>query len=169
MLRYLLFFLFISPAAWSQSQFPQDWFGKWEGELSLYPSGMKIPMMIEIAQADSVHKFLFKTVYNTGEKEDVRNYTLIEKDKKRGLYVVDEHNSILIAKAFHQNMLVSNFSVQGTQLTILYRFESEQIVFEVFAGSTQAMLTTGGLSEEIPEVKSYLMGNYQKAILKKMP
>lgn len=126
-------------------------------------------MMIEISQADSAHKFLFKTIYNTGDKADVRDYTLIEKDKKKGLYVVDEHNSILIAEAFHQNILVSNFSVQGTQLTILYRFEAEQIVFEVFAGSTNAFLTTGGKSDEIPEVKSYLMGNYQKAVLKKNP
>ncbi len=169
MRRYLLFFLLISKVAWGQTQFPQDWFGKWQGELSLYPSGMKIPMSIEISQADSAHKFLFKTVYNAGEKADVRDYTLIEKDKKRGIYVVDEHNSILIAEAFHQNMLVSNFSVQGTQLTILYRFESEQIVFEVFAGSANPFITTGGQSDEIPEVKSYLMGNYQKAVLKKNP
>jgi hypothetical protein len=68
-----------------------------------------------------------------------------------------------------ENKLISHFEVMGNQLTSIYERQEEKMVFEIIVNKSVPSLVSGNIKsegqEDIPEVKSYPIIGYQKAVL----
>lgn len=159
--------------SWGQNSFPAQYTGIWKGELNIYSKGkskpLSIPMELHIQPGNTDTIWKWAILYKAANKEsDVRNYSLIAKDTAKGEYLIDEHNGILLTSTLLGNTLVFRFSVTNNLLLIKYTFSNESIVYEVVAGKENEVEETGNQPKnDIPVVKLYPVGNYQKAILKK--
>jgi len=68
------------------------------------------------------------------------------------------------------NKLLSQYTVMGNQITIMEEKRAHSIIFEVMMSKNEPVSITGGQKvegEDIPEVKTYPIKIYQKAVLKK--
>lgn len=159
--------LFVFSFSFSQElgkTFPEDFLGIYKGELSITTErgNQTIPMEFHLLKTDSIHKFDYKLVYNNTP----RNYTLIVKDKNKGLFEIDENNGIVLPSHFNQNVLYSFFEVQGNFLSTRIDFnDSNTLNFEILFSRLKNKTTTGGTSKEIPEVFGYPITVFQKAKL----
>ena len=152
----------------SNDQFPTDWTGNWAGDLSIFKNGKlsrTLPMKLSIfPQGDSVQ---WTIQYDT---MDTRPYTLKVVDKEKGVYLVDEHNSIQLESYLFGQKLISQYTVMGNQITIMEEKQGNTIIFEVLMSKNEPVSTTGGQKvdgEDIPEVITYPVRIYQKAVLGK--
>lgn len=167
-LGFLFVILLISSFCFSQEKnfsFPEDAIGKYSGTLLIdSPRGkQEIPMEFHLVKTDSMNRFDYKLIYN-GQP---RNYTLIIKDKEKGICEVDENNGIILPSRFSGNTLFSFFEVQGNFLSSRFEFQKDFLVFEILFSNTKNKTTSGGTSEKIPEVYGYPISTVQKAILKR--
>lgn len=99
---------------------------------------------------------------------DTRPYTLKTIDKEKGIYLVDEYNTIKLESYLFGNKLISQYIVMGNQITIMEEKQGNSIIFEVIMSKNEPVSTTGGQKvdgEDIPEVKTYPVTVYQKALL----
>ncbi|MCF2873555.1 MULTISPECIES: hypothetical protein [unclassified Tenacibaculum] len=145
--------------------FPNDFIGIYKGKLQIdNPKGsQEIDMEYHLLPTDSVGKFEYKLVYNG----KARNYFLIEKNKEKGIYEVDENNGIILPTYLNSNTLHSFFEVQGSLLSSRTKFSKDQLEFEILFTKLKNKVKSGGTSEEVPEVFGYPITVFQKAILYK--
>ena len=153
----------------SNTIFPQDYLGIYKGDLKIVNASgaVIIPMEFHLKATDSLSKYIYTLVYGEGEKRQERLYNLIEKDAAKGAYLIDENNGILLEAKVVDNTLYSMFEVQGNLLTTTERFYEDHMIFEITFSNTQQKTTTGGTSDEVPEVHSYPITVVQKATLLK--
>lgn len=168
-----LILIFISVNVFSQEAFPKSWEGNYEGELQIFGVDsirMKLNMKLTIAQkTDSIYQW--KITYNFKGKEDIRDYELLVVDTAKGVYKIDEKNTIVIDSYFKTGIFTSFFEVMNSFIISTYSKNNENIVFEIIAASGNKPSITGNSkfnNEDIPEVKAYLVNGRQKAILKKV-
>jgi hypothetical protein len=90
---------------------------------------------------------------------------------ERGVWKVDEKNSIVMESYLYGPKLLCWFVVQGNRILCTYEKTGDHtMVFEVLSGSETAVSTTGLTKqgeEEIPEVKTYPVGVFQRAVLRR--
>jgi len=155
--------------------FPHEWVGTWTGTLNIYTAkGLtdSVPMYLEIYPIDSstTERYVFGLTYGSKEK-DWRPYELVPVDPGNGLWQVDEKNGIVMESFFYGPKFVSWFSVMGSHLLCTYeRRDEEEILFEVYAGGDTPVSTTGNTErggERIPEVRTYPLRVFQRAVLRK--
>jgi hypothetical protein len=168
----ILVFVFLSLNLFSQETFPKSWEGNYQGELKIYgvdSVAMKLKMKLDIVQkTDSV--FQWKITYDFRGKEDVRDYELVVVDKKRGMYKIDEKNSIVIDSYYKTDIFTSFFEVMNSYIISTYTKVNDTVEFEIISGDGKKPTISGNSkveNEDIPEVKSYLVNGRQKAVLKK--
>jgi len=164
---FIAYFLLISTSFCQdkKTSFPDDFLGIYKGTLLIdSPRGkQEIPMEFHMVKTDSVHRFDYKLVYN-GQP---RNYTLVVKDKEKGIYEVDENNGIILPTKFTNNTLFSFFEVQGNFLSSRMAFSENLLDFEILFTAVKNKVKTGGVSKETPEVFGYPISVVQKAVLVK--
>ncbi len=156
------------PLIEERQAFPESWVGNYSGKLILgteLPSGeTELDMELNIQPTDSTGVYRWNIVYKT-EKPDSREYELIIVDKEKGLYKIDERNSIIL-DCFHSgNKLMSRFAVQGSLALATYEKKGDYILFEIIMGKTETTKTGG--QDKIPEVENYGINVRQYAVLKK--
>lgn len=157
----------------AQESFPSSWEGKYEGELSIYGVDsiqMQLAMKLSILKkSDSIYQW--KMTYIFDGKEDIRDYELHIKDERKGHFVIDEKNTIVIDGYYRTGIFTSFFSVNDSFIISTYTELENDLQFEIIAVSGKNPLITGNqeyLGKQIPEVKSYLVNGRQKAILKRL-
>jgi hypothetical protein len=155
--------------------FPQHWEGNWEGQLNIYNAkgvAQSVTMRLEIHALDSTGTYYTYGMMYGSKDKDWRPYELRLVDKAKGLWQMDEKNSIVIETYQRGPQLISNFSVQGSQIISLQELTlSGEMIFEIIASKDQPVSTTGNTKqgeEEIPEVKTFPIGVFQRAVLKKV-
>jgi hypothetical protein len=155
-----------------QISFPEEWLGIWEGTLNIYNHQnilQSIPMTLENLRTDTTDIYQWVIIYGEDKIKGKRDYILKTKDKSKGHYVVDEKNGILLDAYVLENKLISHFEVMGNQLTSIYERQEEKMVFEIIVNKSVPSLVSGNIKsegqEDIPEVKSYPIIGYQKAVL----
>ncbi len=168
----IIFCLFFSASAISQDKsidFPDDFFGIYKGNLhiSSEKGNQNIPMEFHLLATDSVGTYAYTLVYGEGETKQVCRYTLIEKSKEKGTYVVDENNGILMDTKVIDNKMYTLFEVQGNLLTTFITFESGYLDFEIIFSPTSKQTTTYTENEEKIEVISHPITTVQRAVLQK--
>ncbi len=157
----------------STFEFPYNAIGYWEGSLEIFQdTGMvqKVPMALDIFEIGESNILAWHIIYNPGKMEDKRKYLLMEIDKERGHYQIDEDNGIILDAYFLDNKLISSFSVSNSTLQTINTFFENQMVFEVIAGPQESINTTGNMKVEeevVPPVDSYKISTYQRAVLKR--
>ncbi len=146
--------------------FPDDFLGKYKGTLEIINvKGKKeIDMEFHFTKTDTIGTYKYVLVYNNQH----RNYFLIEKDKEKGQYYIDENNGIILQASVFNNSIFSMFEVQGNLITTTEKFYSDYMDFEITFTNTNKVETTGKGTEEIPEVKVYPILGVQKARLYKL-
>jgi len=168
----ILFFI-ITMQSFAQVSFPDSWEGNYGGELHIYGVDsvkMKLSMKLAIfKKTDSIYQW--KMTYLFNGKEDVRAYELVIKDSEKGLYVIDEKNTILINGYYKSEIFTSFFSVGNSFIISTYTKTDDDLIFEIIAGNNDNVEISGNQNhngEAIPEVKSYLVNGRQKAVLYKI-
>lgn len=157
----------------AQETFPKSWEGNYKGELQIYGVDsvrMKLVMKLDIAKkSDSIYQW--KITYDFKGKEDVRDYELVLVDKIKGIYKIDEKNTIVINSYYKTGIFTSFFEVMDSFIISTYTKNKEDIIFEIIAANGKNPSITGNSkfnNEDIPEVKTFLVNGRQKAILKKI-
>jgi hypothetical protein len=175
-INYLTLFLIVLLAGMtSEAQpketavFPQAFFGIYKGTLQIEgESGSSTyPMEFHLLPTDSSRVYRYTLIYGEGESRQVRDYSLLEINKDKGMYVVDEQNGILLDDKVVGNRMYSLFEVQGTLLTTFITFETDHMIFEIVAARGENKKTSGGQTDSIPRVISYPISTVQRAILYK--
>ena len=173
-MKKIFFILFLSMsvcAAHAQSvYFPDAWTGRWKGTLNIFTRGgstTSLEMNIVLEKTAQPNQYTFIIIYKQGEKEDVRNYTLLKDTANAGHFITDEHNSIRINDYLFGSTLVSQFIVEGQLLTALYRFERNKIDFTILSTNAIPNGTSGG-KDNVPVVKDFEIMSYQNAILERV-
>ena len=167
-----LIFAFISIIVTAQNnekQFPKDFFGTYKGDLEIInPQGKQtIPMEFHLKPTDSIGTYNYIIVYIVNGNRQERNYTLLEKDKAKGLYIVDENNGILLDVKCIGSTLFSMFEVKGNILTTTERFYDDAMDFEITFASKQHSNASKTTDENPIDVISYPITVLQKAKLVK--
>ena len=167
-------FLLFSGFVYSQKNFPDSWFGEYEGNLEIYAVdsiGMQLKMKLGIhpTEKDSVYQWII--TYDFKGKADVRFYELKIIDSQKGQYQIDEKNSIIIDSYYRYGILTSYFEVNKSVIIASYKKENDSIIFEIIAANSVPISETGGTTlnkDEIPTVYSYPVTGRQRAVLHKM-
>lgn len=149
-----------------EKNFPLDWQGNWKGELLWYQGSAsepkKVGMQLNINKIDS--SYSWHLTYDNGAK-DSRPYRLIPKDIAKGHWQIDENNGIIIDMYFVGNRLTGAFAVGTSTIVTSYMLEGNNLIAEFHNITTSPVSTTGKNTSESPEVKSYGVRSYQRAIL----
>ena len=156
----------------AQSYFPDEWAGKWKGDVNIYNGKglvQSVPMELHISKADSALQWNWTLLYLPKDKpKDERPYLIKVIDAAKGHYIMDEKNSILLDGYYYGGVFYSSFEVQGSQLLVTYRMQGKNLMMEIAFGKGETINTTGGTSEDVPPVKSFAINGMQRAILKKI-
>lgn len=153
--------------------FPDDWLGTWEGTLEIYSNStlkQSVQMALYNEPTDTVDVYRWAIRYGDNPDEGLRDYKLRVVDKTRGHYVVDEMNSIYLDSYLVLNKLIAPFEVQGNMLQSVYERSCDHLIFEITVSDTKPARLSGNTEfdkESIPEVKSYNVKTYQRAVLNK--
>ena len=166
-----------TPMIQKEWQFPEDWLGYWEGELSIYnENGLSqtLPMALDNQATDTTGWYVWAIIYGEDTIKGRRNYYLKEIDAAKGHYQTDERNSIFLDSYLFGNTLASAFEVQGNYLTTNYTRTSKGMTFEIFMMRDKQGVMSGGMEADslagqsaIPPVESYPVAVRQVAYLKR--
>lgn len=164
-----------TPAPDQTQSFPSSWQGDWKGTLDIFNGKGKVQsveMTLEIHQIDTSKdgRYTFGLIYGSKE-QDWRPYELVPVAPEKGIWKVDEKNSIAMESYFYGPKLLCWFTVQGSRILCTYeKAADDTMVFEVISGSETAASTTGNTkqgTEDIPEVKTFPFSVFQRAVLKR--
>ena len=167
-----LFLLLGCLAVCGQSNtFPESWIGHWSGELRWYKTGKATPeqvkMELRIGRGDSAGTYTWQIRYGaTGE--DNRPYLLKPVDRAAGHWVIDERNGILLDQFWVGNRFCGAFTVQQSTIVNNYQLVNGQLEVEFYSLGAKPLVTSGKGTDESPQVSSYRIGSFQKAVLRKI-
>lgn len=182
-LRYFLPFLILSgifvrahgQVADKMPVFPDDWLGVWQGELHIYRGQevvQTVPMRVDNLPTATEDVYIWALTYGEDTIAGKRDYVLRPVDKAKGLWETDEQNTIKLDGRVVGNTYVSVFSVEkNTLMSRMSIEETGKMVFEIVVYEKDPSRVTGNSvsdGEKIPEVQSYKITGYQKAILQKI-
>jgi len=146
--------------------FPDKWQGKWKGELLWYQQGFNEPkrvgMQLTITKADGFYHWLL--VYENNSR-DTRPYKLVPANIDKGHWKIDEDNGIVIDMYYVADRLAGSFTVGSSSILTSYWLEDDNLIVEFYNTSPTPISITGEKTDASPEVKSFFVKSYQKAIL----
>ncbi len=156
-------------------RFPAAWEGEWRGELEIFNAKGKVqslPMELHILPIDTLPStWTWTIIYGEDKEAGKRAYELHEMDKAKGLYLIDEKNTIKLEGYLLGEKFYQRFEVMGNLLMTSTEMVSEnELHWEIISGKLEPVSTTGGEAfkgEEIPPVKAYGINVFQRAILRR--
>ncbi|MBR9922326.1 MAG: hypothetical protein GYB31_15930 [Bacteroidetes bacterium] len=154
--------------------FPESWAGEYEGTLEIYAAQglvQSLPMELIIQAIDTSAHYTWTIIYGEDKVAGARHYIIETTDPEKGLYTVDEQNSIRIEGYLRGNLYIQVFTVMESQIiTTTEKMEDGSLLWEIIANQTTAVSKTGDSmheGEEIPEVATFPVSAYQRARLTK--
>lgn len=151
--------------------FPQSWQGIWAGELEIFTAkglAQAVPMELHILPTDSTHRYTWSIIYGADKVAGKRAYELVVLDAAKGLYAIDEKNSIQLEGYFIKDKFFSRFEVMGNLLLTTEQLVGEELIFEIISGKLDPISVTGDTvfeGDTIPPVKAFPIKVMQRAIL----
>jgi len=159
----------------AQNSFPENWIGNYKGDLSIYGIDsvrMNLNMELKIAKTTNDSIYNWTIIYDFKGKKDIRAYELIVIDKLKGIYKIDEKNSIIIdAYLYNNKIFTSFFKVSDNFIIATYIKEKDVLTFEILSAKSNPVSITGNSKigkEVIPEVATFPINGRQKALLYKL-
>ncbi len=144
-----------------QNNFPAAWQGEWTGTLEIVTAAGKVQelqMELHILPIDSSENFTWTIIYGEDREAGTRPYELVTLDAAKGLYAIDEKNSIQMEAYLLGGKFYQWFEVSGSLIVTSTWLEGEELVWELVSGSIEPVSTTGGQEMEgveIPPVKTF--------------
>jgi hypothetical protein len=132
---------------------PADWHGTWTGTFVISGPADKsseAPVVMVIEPIKDSAAVTWKTTFGKGEKEVVKDYTLVPVADKPGRFVVDEKNGIELAARLVNGVLYSTFEVGGAVLTARYELRDKAIRFEITSAKPAKAKTGDGQVQDYP-------------------
>ena len=151
--------------------FPESWEGIWAGELEIYTAkglAQSVPMELHILPTDSTHRYTWAIIYGADKVAGKRAYELVVLDATKGLYAIDEKNSIQLEGYFIKDKFFSRFEVMGNLLLTTEQLIGEELIFEIISGKLDPISVTGDTvfeGDTIPSVKAFPIKVMQRATL----
>lgn len=174
LIKFILFFTFLwlmrTMSFAQQESFPQSWVGTWKGTMELhYKSGksQEIVCELHLKEADSTNTWQWTIIYGEGATRQERKYRLIAQNMEKGMYRIDENNSIILDAFYANHTLISQFVVQDNLITSTYQRVGNVIYFQNLASNQKKYNQSGG-KDKIPEVLSFPISSLQRAKLLKV-
>ncbi|MBN2728389.1 MAG: hypothetical protein JXR53_04115 [Bacteroidales bacterium] len=169
--RIFLFALFLivsfaAQAQWPENSFPKNWEGSWEGRVEYTTTlgmNMDVYSALHVQSSTSDDTVSFTIVYGE-DSADIREYQMI-KGEEDYEWILDEQNGIEIQSYFIGNQLVNLFEVQGTLIMAMYELKEKEVLMQMFAYDSKELFESGLGTEESPEVNSYYLLSYSRAIM----
>lgn len=126
-------------------------------------------MQLRIQPTEDSLRFQMHIVYGVDTVAGLRPYELVIVDPGKGLYAIDEKNSIVMESYLLGGKLYNRFEVQGNLLLSTTELIGDKLEFEVISGNMAPVSITGGKAEtdEIPPVKAYPVVTRQWALLQR--
>jgi len=150
-------------------EFPAGWEGTWRG--SLRSAGGSAPMEVEMTlevRAVEAGTWAWVITYAGAAGTQVRDYRLVARDPARGQYEIDERNGIILPARWLDGVLLGEFEVQGSRVTVREELRSEEsglhVEMATFAAGTPS--TTGGGA--VPEVRGWAPVSLQRGTLRRV-
>lgn len=167
-------FLFSCSLLFGQTTFPASWSGHWAGTLEIFNATGKLqelPMELHIYGLDTLPEtFSFIIIYGEDKVAGKRDYQLTTVDAAKGLYLMDEKNSIKMEAYYVNGKLIQWFEVEGSLLFTTTELVGEELHWEIIAGSSTPVSTTGNQKvdgEEVPPVKTFPVTVMQRARMRR--
>ncbi|MFK7934657.1 MAG: hypothetical protein AB8G22_14190 [Saprospiraceae bacterium] len=177
-MRIILFLLLFSECLSAQTDslnFPASWSGKWQGTLEIFSEKGKqqeLPMQLHILPMDTSDRYTWTIIYGEDEKTGTRPYELVTIDAEKGLYAIDEKNSIQMEAFLLGGKLFQRFEVMGSLLLTTNELHADgTLSWEIISGKLEPVSVTGDqkvAGEDIPPVQAFPIGVLQRAVMKKM-
>lgn len=174
-MRLLFLFLLLNSVAYGQETkmakdiFPDSYFGHYKGDLVIRSDNgtQEVPMQFILGKTEQDGVYEYVLIYGKdATKKDERRYLLKAIDSSKGRYQVDEQNGIVLDAYQQGSTLKSIFEVQGNLIVTTMNFTRDGFMgFEIIMVKHDNPTLTGGLSEEIPPVKSFPIKVMQTAFL----
>ncbi len=123
-------------------------------------------MQLKIQPADTLGHYTWQLIYGE-QSEDNRPYILKPVDAAKGHWVIDERNGIALDQFWAGPVFSGAFSIQGSTIVNNYKLEKDRLIVEFYSLLTKAVRQSGNGTPESPQVDSYAVRSYQKAILKR--
>ena len=102
------------------------------------------------------------------EKTKKRGKVIV--DATKGIYAIDEKNSIQLEGYFIKDKFFSRFEVMGSLLLTTEQLVDEELIFEIIVGSMTPVSVTGNEvinGDTIPPVQAFPVKVMQRAILRR--
>jgi hypothetical protein len=156
-------------------KFPEDWLGKYQGNLDLFSAEqgkrMELPLTIVISETDTLNRWHWysKALYNG--KEIIKDYHLFRNDSMpKNHFIMDENNGILLDRILIDDAFYDYFEVGNLGLYGITRKVGDDIHFEIasFSLSSRTYSTYPGEGTDLDTVTSYKVINTQKVLLKRV-
>ncbi len=155
--------------------FPSSWEGEWTGTLEIFKDTGKVqelPMELHILPIDTASSpaWTWTIIYGPDKEKGKRPYELITVDAEKGIYLIDEKNTIKMEGYYLGGQFFQWFEVQGSRLLTKTEKVGDTLVWEIIVSNDQPVSTTGNSlfeGEEIPPVLAFAVTNLQRAVLRK--
>jgi len=152
---------------------PAAWLGDWSGPAELLAPGRPprpFHMELHVAPLAESDRYTWTIIYGEGEQRQERPYVLIVQDAARGLYAVDEGNSIVLPQVLLGDAFYGAFEIEGATLHTVERLEGrgtpdERITVEITAFSGEPTPTGG--QNDTPAVQARVPSTVQRAVLRR--
>ncbi len=164
---------FSTTLLFGQSDFPTSWQGKWAGKLEILSAGaaaQEVPMELHILPTDSSGRFSWSIIYGDNEATGLRPYELLTLNAEKGLFLLDEKNSIRMEAYFLGGKLYQWFEVEGTMIFTTNEMADDELLWELVWGQSEPVSVSGGQEfegEEVSVVKTFPVDGLQRARLKR--
>ena len=146
--------------------FPKSWIGNWKGELVIdnteKDTTMQIHMELNIAPSQQSGRWKWQLVYNGSP----RDYELVAFKTEEGYFKMDEQNTIVLDQQLFGNTFISRYDVAGNLILVSNKLLGNEMLFEVIFSRSDSVNITGG-EGDVPQVKSYPISVYQRAVLRR--
>lgn len=126
----------------------------------------KVTMRLNIQPEAGNSVYSWQLIYGEAARDN-RPYHLRPVDTAVGHWVIDENDGILLDGYWIGNRFISTFSVQGNTITAVYWLVDKQMHIEMISTKVTASRESGKGTAEVPNVLSFPVSSYQKAILNK--
>ncbi len=166
-----------SSSGQSNFVFPDDWTGKYEGDMYLhYPTANRIDTVhvdFELEALETSNKWSSIMTYNSAKYgERIKNYIIIKPDSlDHMVYQLDEQDGIIIDQNFIDDTFYSSFTVAGMYITSRMRRIEGGIEYEVITSKEEKTRSTKNRSEnpeEVFVVDSYPPYTIQRVLFSKV-
>jgi len=147
----------------AQEHFIDKCEGVWEGSLEMYNAKSqeassekpKVTFTVQTIIEDSL--WTWRTDYESERFGHItKDYKLVAKDVKKGMYLLDEGDNLILDQRVIGTKMYSVFEVENMVLSASYELIGEHLIFEVLSSPR---------SKDTTAVISHTLGNMQRVTL----